>query len=352
MTRRTPRLAPLALACGLLAAAPARAELPDPWDRAREPRLLSTQRAVDTAYEMALDAAALPSGGGRASESRQVLLSVRSLLETAGAAAHPDPALRFFYGDVLAALSDDAGTVAALEPAVAAFPDHPDAIGACYQLAIAYARLQRREDEARAYERYLARQTLPHLRASALYNYGDALMSLGDLTRATANYRSAIELEPGQSRTGVLARWGLAVALDRSGDIAQALATAKEAVQLDTSARSLLHDDGTFFVPEYEIHWYDALRHWALAELATNDVSERRRNLELSAVKWQAYVASAPSTDPWVALAQARFRRTQHLLAKASGGPPPRKAPPRAGQAPPPPWARPPAARPLFAPSR
>lgn len=326
MTRRTPRLTALALAlaCGPLAAGAARAELPDPWDRAREPRLLTTQRGIEAAYELALDAAALP--GGR-SERKQVLLGVRSMLEGAGAATHPDPALRFFYGNVLADLSDDAGTVAVLEPTVAAFPDHPDALGAYYQLAIAYARLQRREDEARAYERYLTRQTLSHLRSNALYNYGDALMSLGDLTRASALYRSAIELEPGQSRTGVLARWGLAVALDRTGDIAQALATAKEAVQLDASARSVLHDENTFFVPEYEIFWYEALRHWALADLATNDASERRHNLEHASVSWQGYIASAPSTDPWVALAQARFRRTQHLLVKA-GGTVPRKAPP------------------------
>jgi tetratricopeptide (TPR) repeat protein len=257
------------------------------------------------------------------------------LLETAGAARHPDPAVRFFYGEVLAALSDDEGTIAALEPAVAAFPDHPDALEARYQLAIAYARAQRRDDEARAYERYLARQTLPHLRASALYNYGDALMSLGDLPGAAANYRSAVELEPGQSRTGVLARWGLAVALDRQGDIAQALAAAKEAVQLDAPGRSVLRDDGTFFVPDYEVFWYEALRNWALAELAAGDVSERRRHLELASVRWQTYVASAPSTDPWAALAQARFRRTQHLLAKAAGGAPTprlRATPPGSGR--------------------
>lgn len=318
MTARPRRLAPLALAlaAGTLAAAPARAELPDAWALAREPRLLASQRAVDAAYEMALDAWAR---GARSPEGEQLFFGVRSLLETAGAARHPDPALRFFYGEVLAALSDDGGTVAALEPALAAFPDHPDALEACYQLAIAYARLQRRDDEARAYERYLARQTLPHLRASALYNYGDALMSLGDLGRAVASYRSAVDLEPGQSRTGVLARWGLAVALDRQGDIAQALATAKEAVQLDAPGRSVLHDEGTFFVPKYDIFWYEALRDWALAELSAGDAGERRRHLELAAVRWQTYVASSPSADPWAALAQARFRRTQHLLAKTGG---------------------------------
>ncbi len=337
MILRARRLAPLALAlaCGPLAAPAARAEPPDAWAVAREPRLLESQRAVDDAYEMALDAAAVP-GASRSSEGRQLFLGVRALLEAAGAARHPDPALRFFYGEVLGALSDDAGVVAVLEPAVAAFPDHPEAIGAYYQLAIAYARLQRREDEARAYERNLARQTLPHLRASAFYNYGDALMSLGDLTRAIANYRNAIELEPGQSRTGVLARWGLAVALDRSGDVAQALATAKEAVQLDNTAHSVLRDEGTFFVPEYEIFWYEALRHWAMAELAAGDAGERRRHLELASVRWQTYVASAPSTDAWAALAQARFRHTQHLLAKASGGAArPRPAPARPAPAPP-----------------
>jgi tetratricopeptide (TPR) repeat protein len=325
VTRRPSRLAALALAlaCGPLAPAAAGAEQPDPFDYAREPRLLSSQRAIDAAYEMALDAGAVPSGG-RSSEGKQLLLGARALLDTADAAHHPDPALRFFYGGVLASLADDAGTVAVLEPAVAAFPDHPDAADAYSRLAIAYARLQRREDESRAYQHYLARQTEPRLRTLALYNYGDALMSLGDLPRAAANYRSAIEIEPGASQTGVLARWGLAVALDRSGDMAQALVTAKDATQLDAAARSL-HDDNTFFVPAYEIYWYEALWHWARADLA-GDREERRKQLQLSSLRWQTYVASAPSTDPWAALAQARFRRTQQLL-KAAGGPPRRPSP-------------------------
>jgi tetratricopeptide (TPR) repeat protein len=321
--RRLASLAALAvrLACGALvagASGTARAELPDAWAIAREPRLLATQRAVDTAYEMALDASS-PPGRERSPEGRQLLFGARSLLETAGAINHPDPTVRFFYGEVLANLSDDAGTVAALEPAVAAFPDHPDALQAYYYLAIAYARTNRREDEVRAYDRYLDRQTLPSLRALALYNHGDALMSLGDLPRATANFRSAIELEPGQSSTGLLARWGLAVALDRAGDIAQAIVTAKEAVQLDAPGHSVLRNESTFFVPEYDIFWYEALRHWAFADLAAGDVSERRRNLELSSLRWQTFIASAPSTDPWVGLAQARFRRTQHLLTKLAG---------------------------------
>ncbi|HEU4533303.1 MAG TPA: tetratricopeptide repeat protein, partial [Polyangiaceae bacterium] len=282
------RLAPLAfaLACGALgpgAAGDARAELPDAWAVARDPRLLTTQRAIDAAYEMALDAS-FPPGRERSPEGRQLLFGARSLLETAGAASHPDPTVRFFYGEVLANLSDDAGTVAALEPAVAAFPEHPEAVSAYYQLAIAYARTNRREDEVRAYDRYLERQTLPHLRALAFYNRGDALMSLGDLPRATANYRSAIELEPGQSSTGMLARWGLAAALDRAGDIAQALVTAKDAVQLDAPGHSVLRSESVFFVPEYELFWYEALRHWALADLAAGDVSERRRNLEIASV--------------------------------------------------------------------
>jgi hypothetical protein len=82
---------------------------------------------------------------------------------------------------------------------------------------------------------------------------------------------------------------GLAVALDRDGQTADALATARRAIDLDRSL-SQLHDAGVFFVPAGDISYYEAL--YALAQARPAD-AERAFDQFIALCPKSPYVARA-----------------------------------------------------------
>jgi hypothetical protein len=57
----------------------------------------------------------------------------------------------------------------------------------------------------------------------------------------------------------VLALWGQAITLDRLGERGEALARAGRALREDRAPFSVLHQNGVFFVPSYELHYYEGL---------------------------------------------------------------------------------------------
>src|SRR5206468_5204737 len=84
-----------------------------------------------------------------------------------------------------------------------------------------------------------------------------------DLSESIGDYKEAIQVATSlpnvielEDNTGVLAVWGLAVALDRFGDESGGAAQAKLAEQLDPSDRIIGHGANVFFVPDYERLWY------------------------------------------------------------------------------------------------
>jgi hypothetical protein len=144
----------------------------------------------------------------------------------------------------------------------------------------------------------------------------------------------------------VLATWGLAVALDRSGESSAVAAAeaARKATQIDLRIRLPgmpgAADHGwrfigdtqkVFFVPAYERYWYLAMGHTEDAKQAADaDVAVR----EWKTVEglWTKYLSQAVPADRWVSLARAHVKQAHQELVKAEkrvrlGAPRPKAGP-------------------------
>jgi tetratricopeptide (TPR) repeat protein len=256
------------------------------------------------------------------------LQQARTELESANGATSPDVRLRFDLGQIYEELSHNQQAIDVLQPALAMAPDHPAAADAWLELAFSYARLDRSREERDAYDAYLARASDESGRATALLNRAEAEMRLGNLDDAVLGYRDAIDACDSASlledlfKTGVLARWGLAVALDRSGDATGAAREALMASQLDPKETIIDSQEmcGTslcvFFVPDYERDWYLGL---GRAEHAKQEPDPRKAAMlwKKAEEKWADYISRADPKDRWLALAKAHLSATQRRRATA-----------------------------------
>ena len=112
--------------------------------------------------------------------------------------------------------------------------------------------------------------------------------------------------------------WGLAVALDRSGDIEGAFASIRLARTYDPEDR-LLNGPGWFYVPDYDSAWYAALGHWAAARAATVPAARADAYLRASSA-WQEYLLKAAPGDRWVPIARARAAQCETERKAAARG--------------------------------
>jgi len=179
--------------------------------------------------------------------------AARSVLESVHADRGTDVRLMFDLGFVLSRAHDDARTVEVLARALALWPDHPMAISAYFDLAIAYARLGQREAEIAAYGQYLRQETDPVGRAQALSNRAESESALGHSAASILDFRAAIDLAP---------------------------------------------DDPL-------IYWYEALGAMVRAK-AMDDPATALLAWETGVAKWSAYLAAAPLGDRFVSIATAR----------------------------------------------
>jgi len=307
----------------VLAPAAARADTPPSrWDRARDPEVGKTYRLhVEVQRRLARDDADLLSRFSPTIESQKD--RARAMLERENADKSPDVRLRFDLGRVYLELGTSQGgtyhrqAVQVLKSALAMAPDHPAAEEGWLNLAFACGHLGDHECEKKAYVEVLRRQTEDMRRATPSLNLAETEMHLGNLEQAIEGYRETLRLAgrfPSRE-TGPLAVWGLAVALDRSGDRVAAEKEARFALELERSmggASSLLRSSGVFFVPAWEIHWYEGLGASAQAKVTTSP-AEAVRLWRFAEQSFAAYVRlGEPTNDRWVPLAKLR-----HAAAKA-----------------------------------
>jgi tetratricopeptide (TPR) repeat protein len=324
----------LALVLGI--ASPALADTPPTkWDRAKNPSLADSWD-LHVRIRQELTAAGLE----RREESLETTLSeVRDELEQAGAATSPDVRLRFDLGEIYVDLKHYPSAIQVLVPALALAPDDPAAVSAWGELAVAYAKLDQSREEVRAYDEVLARSMSLFERALMTANRAEAEMRLGNLDEAVAGYREAIALSESVSglsnlfKQNVLARWGLAVALDRSGDPSGALREA--ALAASQNGFNALKDPDVFFVPDYEVAFYYALGWTALAQKPPN----AKDGLELwgrAEDEWSLYLRGAESAqadcdrvrthpcagDRWLSLVRAHLdhAKRERVLAEKHAG--------------------------------
>jgi tetratricopeptide (TPR) repeat protein len=283
---------------------------PSRWDRARDP-------AVGAAWD--LHARVCEFTAPIAKEVLGLhelrLQQARSELEAADAGASADVRLRFDLGHVYEELKHSQQAIDVLQPALAMAPDHPAAAEAWIDLGFAYAHLDKSREERDAYDAYLARTPDGPGRATALLDRAEAEMRLGHLDDAVLGYRDTIDVCDTSSvlndlfDVGVLARWGLAVALDRAGDATGGAREALLATQLDPKAE-ILNGPDTFFVPEYERDWYMGL---GRIEHAKQESEPRKAAVLWGVVEktWADYVTNADPKDRWLSLAKAHLATAQ-----------------------------------------
>lgn len=306
----------LALVTVVLAVAPAaRADTPPSvWERARDPEAAEgfdlhrvvQQRLVRTAV------AEVDFG-----ERERVL----ALLVRAGAEHHENALLRFDLGQVYALLENHPRAAQVLKAAIAKFPDHPAVDRAWLRLALACGHLGDHVCEREAYTEVLRRETEELARATPTLNLAETQMHLGDLKEAIEGYREALRIAgrvPARE-TAPLATWGLAVALDRSGDRLAAEKEARFALEMQRSMGlpHLLRSTDVFFVPAHEIHWYEGLGTAASARAATSarDAAKLWRQASKS---FGEYVKGGEAKgDPWLAIAKARLAEAKSECERA-----------------------------------
>lgn len=167
-----------------------------------------------------------------------------------------------------------------------------------------------------------------------LGNWAEVTMLSGDADRAIELYERAVEAEGSNWPNGALARFGLALALDRSGAHDAALAATTEALDVEAprespddlhlATRALvsrwgsfapLHAEGVFFEPECEIRAYEALGHEALAAQASG-VEGRHARLESALRSWRAFLTEGGRDGLWATRAEENVRRLEALIAR------------------------------------
>lgn len=159
-------------------------------------------------------------------------------------------------------------------------------------------------------------------------NLAESEMRLGNLKSAVEGYRECVRLVTQVSPSSevvltlVLATWGLSVALDRSGDRAGAEREAILALDREaqgTSKSALLRDTTrVFFVPTYEVLYYEGVGFAARARAA----STGRASEKLWAQAERAFAtfveAAERDRDRWLEHGKARLReaKSEHEKAK------------------------------------
>lgn len=324
----------LCMLAALSWAGPASAQ-PSVWSLAAQPEAVEAVEASAQAEallgELAVLGPGLPSGapaGLRASSvaARSRMLSkAKRILERAGAAESHDPQLRSQLARVYYVLSNIDPDPAHLEQAsvhfrfVGASEQAPTTMRAeAYrELAICLARLARHDEEIAAYDLALALEPDPVSHAIILANQAEGQMARGLIIEAVRGYRAALRATSGiqMADTGVTTLWGLAVALDRAGDLSGAL----EHISLARSYDPLdlrINGPSWFFVPDYDEAWYSALGHWQRARDPEGGIPDadptdarlaRQEAYRDAEAAWRSFLARALPDDPWLPLAGQRL---------------------------------------------
>lgn len=329
------------LAVSALATVVARADTPpSPWQLAAD-RAARIAWATHLEYERRIaDADAMGPGSFVLFGDGGIFVEgARGVLEEAGARQSSNPLLRFDLGLCYERLGHHVQAAEVLAEALERWPDHRLAEEGWVQYAFANAHLGHPEEERRGYEKYLAIVTEVPRRLVPTLNLAEADMRAGDLDRAAAGYREVLRQTArlpntvGNAQTSALAQWGLAVALDRQGDVFGGARAAGEATQMDPPGRDtnsyagrsrdrtpvILDESSVFFVPAYERTWYLALGEAALAK-AEADPRRALGHWRSTEAFWEKYLAGARAAKPadrWLHVAELRLRAVQARRADA-----------------------------------
>jgi tetratricopeptide (TPR) repeat protein len=284
---------------------------PTLWERVRRPAAVKEAWLL-AGMERTLDAREL--SFREPSVTRDIARAAVAMADVSGIDSPADPRLACLMAEaiIIADFGRERDARRLLERALETLPPGSLRADALRRLGVVLAGLAEPRRSRDAYAEALELEISPRERANLYYNRAEASLELDELEVAQADYRRAIELASDPD-VFALARYGLAVALERLGDLPAALTEfdAAAAVSLPFPAYSApdpLDLPGVFFVPAYERYYIEALR--AMARLRHAD--SRPELLVESAVAlqaWDAYLAAAPTTVPYRKNAEAHRRR-------------------------------------------
>ena len=311
----TARATALALICALAEATTIAG--PSVWSRAREPVVGAQEEAIDEAQRAVAHYRMISRGRGEESPGAVLALrKARELLAQAIEKGVTDFGVRLLYVGVLRDANANDEAYAVLTKLLADKPPAPLRAEALGDLAILHALAGRREEEIRAYTDALAIEPHAHRRCRLLANRAEALMATGDVTSAVDGYRAA--LAPLSTRElyfyAPTALFGLGVALDRSGNLEDGLASIKLARAYDPIDHGLRGPDW-FFSPAHDSHWYWALGAWSTAR-SSETWAARAESYDRAVFEWEQYVEIAPEDDRWIPLAKVRLAQVKREQAE------------------------------------
>jgi tetratricopeptide (TPR) repeat protein len=285
------------------------------WSRARSPDAERRRELVAEAQGHELKAQTLVRSRNQLDRAEVTvhLAQATILLEEAGAATSSDLFLRYRLALVYTSQDEQKKAIPILESIVRADP--PAALRAMTfsDLAVAYAHQGRIGDEIAAYGEALRVQPVAFERSRLLANRAEAYMLLGDITPAVQGYRAALALLSADHMmfgTGPTTLWGLAVALDRSGDLDSGLDAVRLARTYDPQDK-LINGPAWFYLPDYDRHWYEALGHWQVARKTDALLSVRVDAYARASASWDEYVTNAARDDRWLPLARLRAKQCE-----------------------------------------
>ena len=284
---------------------------PSVWDRAKDPNAgaiykLHVQNEI-VIHEPRTSVLAM----SKIDLGQAVAQGARDRILRADPAIQNDPRIRFDLGALHEKLLNFPKAAEVLKKALEDAPNHPASDDAWHTLAEACGHLGDSTCEKDAYTELLKRETEDFRRTIPLLNLAEAEMHLGHLRDAIDGYREALrvsaKLPPNAGgNVSALAVWGLAVALDRSGDRVTGEQQARFAMSLE-NGKSVGEIPGTYFYPSYEVLWYDGLGAAAQAR-ATPDRNEALKLWNIAQSRFTRYIDGAEKNkDPWVGIAKARL---------------------------------------------
>lgn len=294
---------------------------PTVWSRARDPRVGVQDELVRDAQKAVMRYRRMlrTAGPQVASIAALMLRDARASLAKVMESGATDFGVRLLYVEVLRDANDNDEAYKVLTKLLQDGPPAPIRAEALGELAILHALGGRREEEIKAYTDALAIEPHAHRRCRLLANRAEALMATGDVTAAVEGYRSALAplttLELFYYAPTAL--FGMGVALDRTGNLEEALVTIKLARAYDPIDKGLRSPDW-FFSPSHDSHWYWALGAWSTARGAETWPA-RAESYDRSVFEWEQYLADAPEDDRWIPLARARLgqvKREQEQMKK------------------------------------
>lgn len=314
----------------LLLSPVARAEL-TLWQQAQSPGWKARAKARLTAEQL-FEQASDPQAD--LETLRELSLGSAALLELSGG-AKTDPWQQVLLGRVLldAQQGREREALQLIEQGLLRLPDSDFKRASLFDVGLGALFRGEMEHANKAFSGALALAWQPDDRANIHRNRGKARMLSGQLLGAVADFRAAVQLARGVE-VMALSRFGLGVALERSGDYPQGMQEIARGVALRLpvppyASESVLDLPGLRWIPEYDVHYFRALGIMTEAEAApTSDAARELYTLALES--WEEYVPAAEAQkDRFLPNALRHRQRVQDALGRLNRRPKP--APTRSG---------------------